>query len=88
MNEKAIIHKAMESVGWTQSTLAEKCGYNNQSSIASRIQEKKPGSLRVDIFVQFLDAMGYEVVVQSKNPRANMNRWVVDVPARKASGDE
>lgn len=74
MNEKDIIREAMKSCGWTQVTLAEKCGYSTQSSVSSRLNGS---SMRVDTFVKFLSAMGYEVVVRSKSPNTNKNKWTL-----------
>lgn len=74
MNEKDIVKEAMKSCGWTQVTLAEKCGYATQSAVSSRLNGK---SMRVDTFVKLLTAMGYEVVVRSTSPNTNKNKWVV-----------
>lgn len=84
MNEKEIVKAAMNSVGWTQQTLAENCGYMTQSCVGSRLAGK---SMRVDTFIKFLGAMGYEVVVQSKNPTVNKNKWVVE-PDREEGGSK
>ena len=78
MDEKDIITAAMKTVGWTQETLAKNTGHNTQSAVSNRLAGK---SMRVDTFVKFLNAMGYEVIVQSKNPGVNKNKW-------KVRGDE
>ncbi len=75
MNEKSILMEAMKSVGWTQKTLAESVGLNSQQAVGNRLTTGK--SMRVDTFVKMLSAMGYEVVVQSKSPNVNKNRWTV-----------
>lgn len=74
MTEKDIIREAMKSIGWTQDTLAEQMGYKTQSAVANRLSG---ASMRVDTFVKFLEVMGYEVVVRSKSPQVNKNKWVV-----------
>lgn len=74
MNEKEIIYAAMKSLGWTQGTLAKRCGYKNQSGVSERLGGK---SMRVDTFVKFLSAMGYEVVIKSTSPQKNKNQWVL-----------
>lgn len=77
-----IIKEAMKICGWSQKTLAEKVGYVNengeglQSSVGSRINNNQ---MRLSIFVKFLDAMGYEVIVKSKNPNSNKNEWKVSL---------
>lgn len=74
MNEKDIVREAMKSCGWTQDILAEALGYKSQSSVSNRLNGS---SMRVDTFVKFLSAMGYEVVVKSKSPNSNKNKWTV-----------
>lgn len=74
MNEKEIIIAAMKSMNWTQATLAKQCGYKNQSGVSERLNGK---SMRVDTFVKFLAAMGYEVVVKSASPNKNKNQWTI-----------
>ena len=74
MSPGDIVKEALKSVGWTQATLSKKMGYSKQSSVSNRINE---GSMRVDTFVKFLDAMGYEVVVKSIELNSNKNIWKV-----------
>ena len=78
-----IIKEAMKICGWSQKTLAEKVGYVNekgegmQTSISNRINNNN--QMRLSIFVKFLDAMGFEVIVKSKNPNSNKNEWKVSL---------
>lgn len=78
-----IIKEAMKICGWSQKTLAEKVGYINekgegvQTSVSNRINNNN--QMRLSIFVKFLDAMGYEVIVKSKNPNSNKNEWKVSL---------
>lgn len=87
MTDKKVIKEAAKTVKWTQATLAEKCGFASQASLGSRLTETRGKSMTMDLFVRLLDAMGYEVVVQSKNPRANQNRWVIDMIPEKKEGN-
>ena len=72
MNEKEIIKEAMKSCGWNQETLALKAGYKTQSAVGTRLNGS---SMRVDTFVKFLSAMGYEVIIKSTSPNTNKNEW-------------
>lgn len=69
-----IIRLALDDCGWTQKTLANKCGYKTQSAIANKIAQ---GNLRIETLINILDAMGYDLVVVSKNPNKNKARWIV-----------
>ena len=77
MTIKNVIKVAQKTVGWTQTTLAEACGYESQAAIGMALSRKN--GMRVDVFVKMLNAMGYDVVVQSKNPNMNKNKWVLDL---------
>ena len=85
MTEKDIIKEALSSCGWTQEILAEKLGYKGQSCIAGRLTGN---SMRVDTFVKFLDAMGYKVMVVSKSPTANKNKWTINYNEDEEIGEE
>lgn len=80
MKSNEVIREAMKACGWSQKTLAEKTGYvgkdgtGAQTAVSSRINNNK---MRVDTFVKFLNAMGYELVVKSTNPNTNKNEWKV-----------
>ena len=80
MKAGEVVKEAMKTMGWSQQTLAEKSGYvdengnGKQSCVGSRINSN---TMRVDTFVKFLSAMGYELVVKSSNPNANKNEWKV-----------
>lgn len=75
MTEKQIITEAMKICKWNQEQLAKKLGYSTQSCVSSRLNGK---SMRVDTFVRFLDALGYEVTVKSKSPQKNKETWTID----------
>lgn len=82
MKASEIIEEILKSLGWTQTTLAGVMGFRYQSYIGNALKRKN--GMRVDTFVKMLNAMGYDVVVQSKNPNANKNKWVLDL----AEGDD
>ena len=81
MKSNEIIKEAMKTCGWSQKTLAEKMGYVDkdgngmQTAVSNRINSN---TMRVDTFVKFLNAMGYELVVKSTNPNTNKNEWKVN----------
>lgn len=81
MKDTEIIKEALKSVNWNQTQLAEALGLATQSAVSSRLTMNK-SSMRVDTFVKFLNAMGYEVIVKSKN-RDNKNMWVLDNNTQK-----
>lgn len=80
MKSGDIVKEAMKTLGWSQQTLAKQVGYidengeGKQQSVGSRINGN---TMRVDTFVKFLSAMGYELVVKSSNPNTNKNEWKV-----------
>ena len=51
----------------TLDVLRERLGYKTISGVRDRLTRGK--SMNVDNYVQFLDALGYEVVVQPKTAR-------------------
>lgn len=79
MNEKEIVKEALATIGWTQGTLADALGYVSQSGVGQALSSAKYAgkSMKVDTFVKMLDAMGYELIVVSKNPSVNKNKWKV-----------
>lgn len=80
MKSGEVIKEAMKACGWSQKTLAKQAGYIDndgegmQTAVSNRINSN---TMRVDTFVKFLNAMGYELVVKSSNPNANKNEWKV-----------
>lgn len=80
MKSGDIVKEAMKTMGWSQQTLAKQAGYvgedgeGMQQAVGNRINGNR---MRVDIFVKFLSAMGYELVVRSTSPNTNKNEWTV-----------
>ena len=68
MNEIAIIKDIMENSTpkVTLDVLRDRLGYKTVSGVSERLRGK---SIKVDTYVQFLDALGYEVIVQPKTAR-------------------
>jgi hypothetical protein len=68
MNEIKIIKDIMESSTpkVTQDVLRERLGYSAVSGVSERLRGK---SIKVDTYVKFLDALGYELIVQPKTAR-------------------
>lgn len=81
MNEKEIIKEALKTVGWTQTMLAQVLGYGSQSGVTQMLSNGKTSgkSMKVETLIKILDVMGYELVVVSKNPNINKNKWKVSV---------
>jgi hypothetical protein len=50
----------------TQDVLRERLGYSAVSGVSERLRGK---SIKVDTYVKFLDALGYELIVQPKTAR-------------------
>ena len=57
-----VVKKAMKIDGLTQKELAAKCGKSTQSYVGNALQNSK--GMGVDKFVEFMTAMGYDVVVR------------------------
>lgn len=68
MNEIKIIQDIMDNSTpkVTLDVLRDKLGYRTVSGVSERLRGK---SIKVDTYVKFLDALGYELVVQPKTAR-------------------
>ena len=68
MNEIKIITDIMENSTpkVTLDVLRDRLGYKTVSGVSERLRGK---SIKVDTFAKFLDALGYEVIVQPKTAR-------------------
>ena len=68
MNEIKIIQDIMENSNpkVTMDVLRDRLGYRSASGVSERLRGK---SIKVDTYVKFLDALGYELVVQPKTAR-------------------
>ena len=68
MNEIKIIQDIMENSTpkVTLDVLRDKLGYKTISGVSERLRGK---SIKVETYTKFLDALGYELVVQPKTAR-------------------
>ena len=68
MNEIEIIQDIMNNSTpkVTMDVLRDRLGYKTVSGVSERLRGK---SIKVDTYVKFLDALGYEVIVQPKTAR-------------------
>lgn len=72
MKETEIIRDIMEKSvpRKTLDVLREDMGYKTISGVSERLKGK---SMKVDTFIAFLDALGYELIVQPKTTRDASN---------------
>lgn len=61
------IKKAMKAEKITQVQLAEKVGAKSQSVIAERL---KMDNISINVIIDMLDAVGYEMVIQPKGNKS------------------
>lgn len=61
---KEIMKEIMKLRGFTNQTLAEKCGYTTASGVSTKLA--RSNGMRVDTLVKFLEAMDCELVIRSK----------------------
>lgn len=68
MNEIKIIQDIMDNSTpkVTLDVLRDKLGYRTVSGVSERLRGK---SIKVDTYAKFLDALGYEIVIQPKTAR-------------------
>ena len=68
MNEIKIIQDIMDNSTpkVTLDVLRDRMGYKTVSGVSERLRGK---SIKVDTFAKFLDALGYEVIIQPKTAR-------------------
>ena len=68
MKETEVINKIMETSvpKVTLEVLRERLGYKTVSGVSERL---RGASMRVDSFAKFLDALGYEIIVQPKTTK-------------------
>jgi transcriptional regulator with XRE-family HTH domain len=59
------IKQALKNQKTTQQQLADRIGAKSQSVIAQRL---RMNNLSIEIILEMLDAIGYEVVIQEKKP--------------------
>lgn len=73
MTDKEILKAAIEKRDYNQVILAKEMGYATQSCVSERFRRKQ--SMRCDIFVKFMDFLGFDVVIRSR--RADKTEWIL-----------
>lgn len=69
MNEIEIIKNIMKesTPKITLDVLRDRLGYKTISGVSDRLSRGK--SMKVDTYIQFIDALGYEIIIQPKTAR-------------------
>lgn len=62
MDAKEAVRKAMDICGWSQSELAKKSGMKGQGNVNGILN--RGSSLRVDVLLKMLHAMGFELIMR------------------------
>ena len=66
MTAKGIIVALMKEAGLNQTQLAPMVGMKNQSNVAESLRR----DMKISVFLRFIDALGYEVVIRKKTEAA------------------
>ena len=64
MDAKEAVREAMKVCGWSQARLAEECGMKAQTNVTGVLNRNS--SMRVDILLQMVNSMGFELVLRDK----------------------
>ncbi len=67
------LKEIMKQRGFTNASLAEKCGYSTASGVSTKLSRSK--GMRVDTLIKFLSAMDCELVIRSK--LTDKSEWVL-----------
>lgn len=81
MKEKSMIRKLMSEHGITQGELAKRAGYKGAENIAGILN--RYASMRVDILVKLLNAMGYRLMVVTRTGKEVGEITTEEVEERK-----
>lgn len=73
MDAKEAIREAMKVCGWSQEKLAKACGMKRQSNVTGILN--RGSSMRVDIMLQMVNAMGFELVLRDTRGKSE---FVID----------
>ncbi len=82
MDAKEAVREAMKVCGWSQETLAKKCGMKGQSNVTGVLN--RGSSLRVDILLQMVNAMGFELVLRDSRGK---DEFIIDRSEKKAEAE-
>ena len=77
MNGKTAVRRAMERRAITQKQLAKMLNIKSQPVIAERLSDSAK-SLRLENFVEMMNACGFDVLVRDRNGGRNGVEWVID----------
>ena len=77
MDEKMAVRRAMERRAISQKQLAKTLGLSSPALVAQRLGNAGK-SLKVDTFVQMMNACGFDVIVRDRNGGRNGVEWVID----------
>ena len=79
MESKAVVKEIMKECNISQSELAEKSGFKSQSNITGFLNRgsASTNTLKVNVLVQLVEAMGFEVIVRDKrkNDKGERKEW-------------
>lgn len=78
MDAKDAVREAMKVCGWSQEKLAYECGMKSQSNVTGILNRNS--SMRVDILLQMVNSMGFEVVLREKRGKIE---YIIDKSERK-----
>lgn len=62
MTAREVVLEILKEKGLTQSDLAKMVGLRNQSNVSETLKRE----IKVSVFVKFLNALGYRVVIEKK----------------------
>ena len=74
MTGKEILVELMETRGMSQTALAAKLGYSNQSGVSERLRGKQ--DMRADTLAKFLSALDCKLIVRST--LNDKKEWIID----------
>lgn len=74
MKPNEIIKEIMELRGFSNQSLATKLGKSTASAVSTKLSREK--GMRVDIFLEMIEAMDCEVIVKSK--LADKTQWKIE----------
>lgn len=74
MKPNEIIKEIMELRGFSNQSLATKLGKSTASAVSTKLSRKK--GMRMDIFLEMIEAMDCEVIVKSK--LADKTQWKIE----------
>lgn len=78
MDAKEAVREAMKVCGWSQERLADECGMKSQSNVTGVLN--RGSSMRVDILLQMVNSMGFELVLRDKRGKTE---YVIDKSVKK-----